>query len=66
MITNSNIKITNHKRNKKLKFLTTKKSFDTFVINAKTSFSIEKSVSRVGLLFTPTSTAAACKLSIMD
>ena len=40
------------------------KAFDTFVIIARTSSSITLSVTGIGLLVIPISTATACRLSI--
>ena len=57
----------NNKSNKKKKqkTLTTKlKSFDTFVIIATTSSSFTLSVTVIGLIAIPKSTATACGLSI--
>ena len=52
-------------RSKKYKTLTTiLKSFDTFVIIATTSSSITLSLTGIGLIAIPISTATACGLSI--
>ena len=52
------------KNYKKNKTLTTKsKTFDTFVIIAKTSSSITLSLTRIGVIAIPISTATACGLS---
>ena len=57
---------TNPKRNiKKNKTITTiLKSFDTFVITATTSSSINLSLTRIGLIAIPISTSTACGISI--
>ena len=61
--TDKNIK--SKKKYKKYKTITTiLKSFDTFVIIAKTSSSITFSVTGIGLIAIPISTATACGLSI--
>ena len=53
------------KRYKKYKTITTiLKSFDTFVIIATTSSSITLSLTGIGLIVIPISTASACALSI--
>ena len=53
------------KKYKKYKTLTTiLKSFDTFVIIATTSSSITLSLTEIGLMVIPISTATACGLSI--
>ena len=53
------------KKNKKYKTLTTiLKSFDTFPIIATTSSSITLSITGIGLIVIPISTASACALSI--
>ena len=58
----------NHKSGKKYKKCTTLtrilKSFDTFEINATTSSSISFTLTRIGLLAIPISTASAYGLSI--
>ena len=55
----------NNKSNKKYKTITTiLKSFDTFVIIATTSSSINLSLRGTGLIVIPISTASACALSI--
>ena len=57
--------IKSKKRYKKFKTITTVlKSFDTFVIIATTSSSITLSLTGIGLIVIPISTATACKLSI--
>ena len=53
------------KKYRKYKMITTLlKSFDTFVIIAKTSSSITLSLTGIGLIVIPISTASACVLSI--
>ena len=53
------------KKHKKYKTITTiPKSFDTFVIIATTSSSITLSLTGIGLIVIPISTATACGLSI--
>ena len=53
------------KKHKKYKTITTiLKSFDTFVIIATTSSSITLSLTGIGLIVIPISTASACALSI--
>ena len=55
------------KKYEKYKTITTiLKSFDTFVIFAKTSSSITSSLTGIGLIVMPISTATACGLSIGD
>ena len=58
----------NHKSKKKYKkyktITTILKSFDTFVIIATTSSSITLSLTGIGLIVIPISTASACALSI--
>ena len=57
--------IKSKKKNIKEKTITTKlKSFDTFVIIATTSSSITLSLTRIGLVAIPISTATACASSI--
>ena len=52
-------------KHKIYKTLTTKlKSFDTFVVIARTTSSITLSFTGIGLLATPIPTATACRLSI--
>ena len=66
MITYFKKKMMNQKRNiKKYKMITTLlKSFDTFVIKATTLSSITLSLTGIGLIVIPISTASACALSI--
>ena len=53
------------KKYKKYKTITTiLKSFDTFVLIATTSSSINSSLTGIGLIAIPISTASACALSI--
>ena len=55
------------KKYRKYKMITTLlKSFDTFVIIAKTSSSITLSLTGIGLIVIPISTASACVLSVCN
>ena len=56
-----------YKKYKKYKTITTKlKSFDTFIFIATTSSSITLSLTGIGLIVIPISTATACRLSIAN